>query len=205
MSYKTVSQDASDEFTEKRSRFIGYVRHVETVEEAQAFISEIKQRHYNAKHNVFAYILRNGNVKKYSDDGEPQGTAGVPVLDVLEKNEVFDVCVVAVRYFGGILLGGGGLVRAYSHTAKIALAVGKIVTMTLCDELKIRTDYTFSGKLNSVISENGGVIDKTDFDDGVTVWFHLPSEITDRFNAEIIDKSNGKFMAQKTSEKYVEL
>ena len=102
---KRSKKRAHDEFTEKRSRFIGYVCPVQTVEEANGFISVIKQKHWDAKHNVYAYILRDGNIKKYSDDGEPQGTAGVPVLDVLEKSDVKDVCVVATRYFGGILFG----------------------------------------------------------------------------------------------------
>lgn len=173
-SYKTVKKRAHDEFTEKRSRFIGYVCPVQTVEEANGFISEIKQKHWDAKHNVYAYILRDGNIKKYSDDGEPQGTAGVPVLDVLEKSDVKDVCVVATRYFGGILLGGGGLVRAYSHTAKIALDSGVIVTMAKCDELCVLSDYNYYGKLASLIPENGGTLISADFADNVKVKFSIP-------------------------------
>lgn len=204
MEYKTVKQKANDEFVEKRSRFIGYVCPVKTVDEANKFIAEIKQKHYDARHNVFAYILCDGSIKKYSDDGEPQGTAGIPVLDVLEKSGVTNVCVVAVRYFGGILLGGGGLVRAYSHTAKIALEAGQIITMKLCDELKIRTDYNFFGKLNSLIPENGGITDNTEFNDGVTLYFNMPSENTESFNNKIVDLSNGKYSLEKIGEKYVE-
>lgn len=201
--YNTIKEKAYDEFTEKRSRFIGYVSPVKTVNEANGFISEIRQKHYDAKHNVFAYILRDGNIKKYSDDGEPQGTAGLPVLDVLEKIGVTDVCVVATRYFGGILLGGGGLVRAYSHTAKIALTAGGIITMTLCNEIKIRSDYTFYGKLNSLIPENGGIIENVDFDDGVTVYFYQPSELFSDLIRVVTEASNGKHIPEKIGEKFV--
>ena len=113
MGYSTIKESASAEFVEKKSRFIGYIAPVKTAEDAAAFIAEIKRKHWDATHNVSAYLLKNGQ-KKYSDDGEPQGTAGMPMLDVLEKENLTDVCVVGTRYFGGILLGGGGLVRAYS-------------------------------------------------------------------------------------------
>ncbi|MBQ1830507.1 MAG: YigZ family protein, partial [Ruminococcus sp.] len=125
--YKTVAREASDEFVEKRSRFIGYVKPVKTEEEAVAFINQKRSEHWDARHNVYAYSLREGNIKRYSDDGEPSGTAGMPVLDVIVKNEIYDVCVVVTRYFGGVLLGTGGLVRAYSQGSKIALESGGIV------------------------------------------------------------------------------
>ena len=114
--YKTVRKNAQDQFVEKRSRFIGYACPVQTEQEALDFITSKKSEHWDASHNVYAYILRDGTMR-FSDDGEPQGTAGMPVLDVLRKSGVTDVVTVATRYFGGILLGGGGLVRAYSHTA----------------------------------------------------------------------------------------
>ena len=108
--YLTIEGFAQDEFVEKKSRFIGYAKHVETEEEAVSFINEMKQKHWDATHNVYAYVLRNGQIRRYSDDGEPQGTAGIPTLDVILKEGIVDVCVVVTRYFGGILLGGGGLV-----------------------------------------------------------------------------------------------
>ena len=118
--YITLNQRAQDEFVERKSRFIGTATPVSTQEEAIAFIDEMRSKYWDATHNVYAYILRDGT-KRYSDDGEPQGTAGVPVLDVLQKEGLTDLCVVVTRYFGGILLGAGGLVRAYSHGAKIAV------------------------------------------------------------------------------------
>ena len=156
--YKTIKSASSDEFVVKKSRFIGYVRPVKTQEEALAFINEIKSKHWDATHNVSAYILRNGGIKRYSDDGEPQGTAGVPCLDVLEKENLVDTCVVVTRYFGGILLGGGGLVRAYSHSAKIAVDSAKIITMAHCVDVEIECDYTFYGKLNDFLAREDTVI-----------------------------------------------
>ena len=148
MEYKTIRQAASAEFVEKRSRFIGYISPVQTPEQAAEFIDSIKSQHWDATHNVPAYILREGNLCRFSDDGEPQGTAGMPVLSVMQKEGVTDCAIVVTRYFGGILLGGGGLVRAYSHSAKLALDAGGIVTRALCSIVRVRSDYTFYGRLN---------------------------------------------------------
>ncbi len=199
-SYKTVLYEASDEFIEKKSRFIGYVKPVKTQEEAMEFVNEIKQKHWDATHNVYAYVLRDNMSRRYSDDGEPQGTAGIPVLDVLLKAEITDVCVVATRYFGGTLLGAGGLVRAYSHTAKIAVEAGKVITMQLCATCEVECDYSFYGKLPSLIMEAGGKVDDTFFTDGVTVTFKIPESELEKFNKNLIDVSNGKFHAEKTGE-----
>ena len=204
MQYRTIRAAASAEFVEKRSRFIGYISPVTTQEDAAAFIDSIRSKHWDATHNVPAYIIREGNICRFSDDGEPQGTAGVPVLDVLEKSDVKDVCVVATRYFGGILLGGGGLVRAYSHTAKIALDSGVIVTMAKCDELCVLSDYNYYGKLASLIPENGGTVISADFADNVKVKFSIPCEKSDNIKNLIVDTSNGRFFAEKIGEKYAE-
>ena len=151
MNYYTVSEAAEASFIEKRSEFIGYIAPVKTDEEAVNFINTIKAKHRKAKHNVYAYILRKDNISRYSDDGEPQGTAGVPVLDVLQKRGLTDVCVVVTRYFGGILLGGGGLVRAYSHAASLACDAAHTMDMCLCHRLKICTDYGMYGKLTYIL------------------------------------------------------
>uniref|UniRef100_UPI0040282D40 IMPACT family protein n=1 Tax=Eubacterium sp. TaxID=142586 RepID=UPI0040282D40 len=146
--YKTVEKEASDFFIEKKSKFIGYAKPVKTQEDALEFISKIKSKHWDATHNVYAYVLRENNIQRYSDDGEPSGTAGVPVLDVMLKESLVDVCVVATRYFGGTLLGAGGLVRAYSHTSKIALEVAGIITMAQCSVMSAEVDYSFYDRLN---------------------------------------------------------
>ncbi len=200
MEYKTIEKESCDEFIEKKSRFIGYIKPVTTKEEAVEYINSIKSKHWDATHNVYAYVLRDGQTRRYSDDGEPQGTAGIPVLDVLIKENVVDCVVVATRYFGGILLGGGGLVRAYSHTAKIAVDAGGVITMRLCALMNVKCDYNFYGRLNSLIPEFGGVIDDTVFEEDVKIKFHLPADIVDEFNSKLIDSSLGKFKAEKTGE-----
>ena len=204
MEYKTVKHSASDEFTEKRSRFIGYVRPVQTAEEATAFVAEIQKKHWDAKHNVYAYILRDGNVKRYSDDGEPQGTAGVPTLDVLEKSGVTDVAVVVTRYFGGILLGGGGLVRAYSHAAHLALAAGEIITMGRCSILTVSVDYPFYAKLLPFLEKTAAKILDTDFSEKVRITLSMDSTLEADFCNKIFDFSGGQVMPQKIGEKFAE-
>ncbi|MBE6784410.1 MAG: YigZ family protein [Ruminococcaceae bacterium] len=199
-SYKTVSVQASDEFIEKKSKFIGYVKPVKTVDEAMAFVNEIKQKHWDATHNVYAYVLRDMMTRRYSDDGEPQGTAGIPVLDAILKAEVVDVAIVATRYFGGTLLGAGGLVRAYSHTASIALNAGKVVTMQLCAIAEAKCDYSFYGKLPTLIAEAGGKVDDTIFADDVKVVFRIADDDLQKFNENLIDVSNGRFRCEKTGE-----
>ena len=204
-SYKTIRKEALDEYVVKKSRFIGHIKPVTTQEEALAFIQEISKKHWDATHNVYAYILREGGVKRFSDDGEPQGTSGIPTLDVLEKSGLTDCCVVTTRYFGGIMLGAGGLVRAYSHSASIAVTAGGIVTRALCARLQVTCDYYFYGKLSSLVPENGGIIEDTIFEDNVTLIFRLPCSDVDSFNAKLIDISNGKYSAEKTDEFFADV
>lgn len=204
-SYKTIRAEAKDEYIVKKSRFIGHIKPVTTQEEALAFIAEVSKKHWDATHNVYAYILREGGIKRYSDDGEPQGTAGIPTLDVLEKTGITDCAVVVTRYFGGIMLGAGGLVRAYSHSASIAVAAGGIVTRAMCGRLKVTCDYYFYGKLTSLVPENGGIIEDTIFEDNVTLIFRMPLEIIDGFNAKLIDVSNGRYKAEKTDEFFADM
>ena len=191
--YKTVEKEASDFFIEKKSKFIGYAKPVKTQEEAVEFISKIKSKHWDATHNVYAYVLRENNIQRYSDDGEPSGTAGVPVLDVILKESLVDVCVVATRYFGGILLGAGGLVRAYSHTSKIALDAAGIITMAQCSVMSAEVDYSFYDRLNILLSDSSAVILNTSFSDKVCVEFSVKENIVDLLNVKLIDVSNGKY------------
>lgn len=191
--YKTVEKEASDFFIEKKSKFIGYAKPVKTQEDALEFISEIKSKHWDATHNVYAYVLRENNIQRYSDDGEPSGTAGVPVLDVMLKESLVDVCVVATRYFGGTLLGAGGLVRAYSHTSKIALEAAGIITMAQCSVMSAEVDYSFYDRLNILLSDFSAVILNTSFSDKVCVEFSVKENIVDLLNAKLIDVSNGKY------------
>lgn len=191
-SYKTVKQRSEEVFIEKRSKFIGYCFPVTKEEEALGILNELRARHWDATHNVYAYILREGNIMRYSDDGEPQGTAGMPVLDVLRKSNITDVLVVVTRYFGGILLGGGGLVRAYSHSASIAVKAAKIVTMKECLLYNLRVDYNRYTKAESYITDNGGAIDETTFDDAVNIEFHIEPENIEKLKKSMADLTGGK-------------
>lgn len=204
-SYKTLKKYSSDEFVEKRSRFIGYAKPVKTEEEALEFINKIKKEHWDARHNCYAYCLKEGALKRYSDDGEPQGTAGVPMLDVLNKNEITDAVVVVTRYFGGVLLGTGGLVRAYTKGAKIALNAAQIITMSVCAECEIKCTYNQYGKLNTVIMNRKGVVDDTVFSDNVVLKFHIPKDSLEALKKDIADATAGDVNVEIVDEKYYEI
>ena len=200
--YITVKEYGEDEFVEKRSRFIGYCKPIKTQDEATEFINEIRSKHWDATHNVYAYILSDGQIMRYSDDGEPQGTAGVPVLDVIKKMGIVDVVVVVTRYFGGIMLGAGGLVRAYSHGASIALAAASPVTMRLCKECSVMCTYNQYGKVSSLIPGVGGVIDDSDFGEGVEIFFHIPEEDFGKLKKELADATSGEVQAVSEKERF---
>ena len=204
-SYKTVRKQAQDEFTEQRSRFIGYVCPVKTEAEALNFINEKKKQHWDARHNVYAYVLRDSGIQRYSDDGEPHGTAGVPVLDIIVKSGITDVVVVVTRYFGGILLGTGGLVRAYTKGASIALKAGNIITMQSCSICSLSCDYTRYGRLSGLIPSFGGVIDSTDFGADVTLNFHIAPENYGAFSKQLAELTCGNVTAEIIDEKFFEM
>lgn len=200
--YKTVLKNASDEFVEKRSRFIGYCKPVKTEQEAIDFINEKRSEHWNATHNVYAYSLREGNIKRYSDDGEPSGTAGMPVLDVIVKNEIFDVVVVVTRYFGGVLLGTGGLVRAYSHGSKIAVEAAKPVIMQNCLVCEARCAYNQYGKVSSLIIGVGAAVDDTVYESDVLVKFHIKPDLLGTLNKKLADATSGEVTVEQKDEQY---
>ena len=195
--YRTVLKAASDEFTEKRSRFIGHIAPVTTEAQAQAFIAAKKKEYWDARHNVWAYVLRDGNLRRYSDDNEPQGTAGMPVLDVLQKEELTDCVVVVTRYFGGILLGGGGLVRAYSHAARLAVDAGGRCEMRASALLHICCDYAQYGWVSPLVIASGGVVDDTDFAEDVTLRFHLPLDGVEPLRAALTEQSAGRLTVEQ--------
>ncbi len=203
--YKTVKQRASDEFVEKKSRFIGYIAPAETEEEAIAFINEIRAKHRDATHNVYAYSLRQGQIKRASDDGEPQGTGGVPILNVLNGNELVDCCCVVTRYFGGVLLGVGGLVRAYGEGAKIAVAAGGIKTVAESADLLLRCDYTLYGKIEHFINEHGIFTVSTEFGADVAVTVRLKSEDVLKFQSDITELTSAKVSAEVVSRGWNEM
>lgn len=199
--YTTIHDTAQDEFVERKSRFIGSIAPVETEEEALRFIAQIKQQHRDAGHSTYAYILKNG-VKRYSDDGEPQGTAGVPMLDCLEKEGLVDVVVVVTRYFGGILLGTGGLVRAYSHGAKIAVDAAKRKLMTTCVLLSMELDYSFYGKINYILPKYVCRVEESDFGANVSMKILIKQDQCEAFVKEITEMSAALVVPQILEERF---
>lgn len=202
MNYFTVSEPVKTSFTEKRSEFIGYIAPVRTNEEAVDFINSVKAEHRKAKHNVYAYILRENNISRYSDDGEPQGTAGVPVLDVLQKRGLTDICVVVTRYFGGILLGGGGLVRAYSHAASLACDAAHIMNMCLCRRIRISAGYTMYGKISYILPAYDTITVSSDFGQSVSLEILVLSEKLPPLIKELTEITNGTVKVEDIEELY---
>lgn len=173
ITYTTVRGRGEARFEEKHSVFIGYCMRTETEEAANAFIREIKEKHKDATHNVFGYTMQNGILCRYSDDGEPQGTAGKPILDILQRSGVNDVCVVVTRYFGGTLLGTGGLVHAYSKAAKLALDAAGISHLEPYSILQIDCSYSDYQKISYDLVKFSAIIDDVSFAGDVSVRFAL--------------------------------
>jgi uncharacterized YigZ family protein len=191
LDFITIRSPASASFIERKSEFIGYISPVKTQDEAIEFINKIRAEHRKATHNVYAYILREGNAARYSDDGEPQGTAGVPVLDVLQKEGLTDVCCVVTRYFGGILLGGGGLVRAYTHAAKIAVDAAQKMIMCKCHRIDFKTDYGLYGKISYILPEFEVKVLNTDFGSDVGISLLVKKQLLKPLTEKLTDISLG--------------
>lgn len=180
------------EFTEKHSRFIGHVRRVDTEEEALEFLRETREAHRDATHNVYAYIIRENNITRYSDDGEPSGTSGMPTLNVFASEEIKNVCCVVTRYFGGTLLGTGGLVHAYSKAAKLALDAAGVSMMAEWRKKRITCDYGFYDKAKRILEEFEAVIQNSDFGTGVFIEALVRKDREENFTLKLTDASNGR-------------
>lgn len=189
--YTTLKKEGEAEFTEKKSVFIGHAAPVQTEEAAIAFVKNYKHVYADAKHNVWAYLLKDGGLMRYSDDGEPQGTAGVPVLEVLRKNNVTDAVIVVTRYFGGILLGAGGLVRAYSHTAKLALDAAQVITYEQYTQVELECSYSDYQRYLAELPRYGAVVDDTQFSDRVKMLFCVKDTVLESLCTRVRELSNG--------------
>ena len=189
--YFVPCEEAESEFTEKRSRFIGRVARVETEADARAYIETIKKRHYDARHNCWCYIVHEGNIVRYGDDGEPQGTAGQPMLNVFQREGVENVVCVVTRYFGGVLLGAGGLTRAYAKSAKDALDAAGKAKMTLWTRERVGVPYPLFERLTRLIDAHGGVTEGSDYGAEVSVTLRLPQTATETFDTALTELSNG--------------
>lgn len=198
---RTVREYATYEFEVKRSTFIGYCKPVLTKEEADAFVDEIRKKHSDARHNVYAWVLKkNINLQKYSDDGEPSGTAGLPVMSVLTKNGLTDIAVVVTRYFGGILLGKGGLMRAYTKAASEAVKKALPVTLEMCAVYKTRVDYKNCDKLIFEINNKGWTVQNVEYGENVEFINNIPLEKAQEFTDFVFDVSSGTIMPEKIDE-----
>lgn len=194
MEYRTIAAPVSASFVEKKSEFIAQLFPARTQEEAVEAIEEVRKQHRRArhKHNVYAYLLRDGNASRYSDDGEPQGTAGMPILDVLQKNGLTDVCCVVTRYFGGVLLGANGLVRAYSHSTALAIEAAQIKIMMPCYPVSIQTDYALYGKIAYHLPQEDILQLDTIFEDQVELKLLVRDTLWDKLKQELIDLTSGQ-------------
>ena len=201
--YKTVHVGGEAEIIEKKSRFIATVMPVKSEEEAIAFIESLKKKYWNATHNCFAYVIgEHFQVQRCSDDGEPSGTAGKPMLDVLLGEEIHDVAVVVTRYFGGTLLGTGGLVRAYQGSTKAGLEASKVITKMHGHKIAVQTDYTGLGKIQYILGQRGLNVLDTEYTERVSLTVLLPEGEVQSVIAEITEGTNGQAVIEILEECY---
>ncbi|MCQ2440929.1 MAG: YigZ family protein [Clostridia bacterium] len=197
--YITVLENCSAEYFEKRSRFIANVYHCESEEDATRIISETRSKFFDAKHNVYAYLLKD-KTARFSDDGEPHGTAGKPILDIINGSGVTDILIVVTRYFGGVLLGTGGLVRAYSSASRDALLSAQKVKMCLGAKYSVKCEYTDHSRLLSVIENCNGTVNDTVFADNVEVFFSLKKEDIKNFEDTLCESFSARLVANFAEE-----
>ena len=201
--YKTVERESETLIIEKKSKFISHVMPVDNEASALEYLNKIRSEYPDATHNVYAYVIDENNIFRYSDDGEPGGTAGMPVLDTIRNMGLVDVVVVVTRYFGGTLLGTGGLVRAYSASAKEGLTESGIITRIMCDIISVKTEYDMVGKLQYHFATNGNIVTDTVYENDVTFFVASPKTDTDRLINELTEVTNGRAIIEKVAEKYI--
>lgn len=193
MDYRTVYEGGTGEIVEKKSRFIAQVFPVETEEEANLHLADIKKQYWDARHHCWAYVIGEEQVQeRFSDDGEPGGTAGKPILEVLRGHELHNVLIVVTRYFGGTLLGTGGLVRAYTQSAQAGLAASTIITKIDGYKIRIRTDYSVLGKLQYLLAQRALPVVASDYTDSVTLTTLIPAGEEDSLISALTESTNGQ-------------
>lgn len=199
--YLSILEESTAEITEKKSKFIGHIKPVTSENQANEYLRNIRERYWDARHNVYAYALKTNFKSKASDDGEPHGTAGIPILEVIKKNSLLDVMIIVTRYFGGILLGTGGLTRAYSQCASLAIQNAKTVNYKLCSCFELFCNYDQLDKIKNIICTSHAKIDGTVFLENVKVNFHVPSQDADLLKKKLLEvtcgHSNLKFIEEK--------
>ena len=200
--YFVPTGNSETEFVEKRSRFIGHVWLVENEEQARTHIEQMKKKYHDARHNCWCYRLKEGGVERYSDDGEPQGTAGQPMLGVFQKEGVTNVCCVVTRYFGGILLGAGGLVRAYTQSAKDALDAAGISVVRRWVEVTAICPYNLFERMKLEVDAVNGVLGEVEYAADVTLHALLPEQTVDAFSARVTELTAGSCAAVVVGESF---
>lgn len=201
--YKVLLQGGMGEIVEKKSRFLATVQKCETEEEAVAFVEEMKKKYWDASHNCSAFVIGSrGEMTRCSDDGEPSGTAGRPMLEVLLSEGIRNVAVVVTRYFGGTLLGTGGLVRAYSQAVKAGLGACKIGTMTYGCELQIETDYNAVGKILYLLERQGIEPFESEYGEEVALKIRIPMQLKERMYRDLADATDGRAKVEELQELY---
>ena len=197
--YKTVLEGGTGEIIEKKSRFIATVRPVRNEEEALAFLEEMRKQYWDARHNCYAYSVgRNREYTRCSDDGEPSGTAGRPMLDVILGEDIYNIAVVVTRYFGGVLLGTGGLIRAYTNAAKEALSVCRLGELTEGVHAFLDVDYNYVGKVQYICAQNDITIVNTEYADGVTFELMMENAARNVLEKNMTEMSSGKICLRDT-------
>ena len=204
-SYKTIKQPSQVEIIEKKSRFISLTYPVTTEEEALIHLENARKKYYDATHVVFAYRIRNNQIQRFSDDGEPQGTAGVPVLEVLTKGEITDTLSIVVRYFGGTLLGAGGLIRAYSKSAHEGVEASRVITMAECVEFTIDCPYHLLGKVEHILMEQDCRKINTEYADRILLHYYLKASRFPFLLSELREATNAQVTAERVTENFYEL
>ena len=202
--YKTVEGLGEAVFVDRKSKFIAHTKPVGTEQEALDFLQEMRSRYSDANHNVYAYIIDENNIFRYSDDGEPGGTSGMPVLDTLRKENIVDVITVVTRYFGGTLLGTGGLVRAYTAAASEALENAGKITRTLCCGFSVAVDYTLSGKVQYFLASKGYFVEGTDYGEDVKFSVYVKKQEKESFIKELCETCSGRAKIEETGTKYID-
>ena len=199
--YLVPTGDGEAQFIERRSRFIGHIFLTETEEEALARLKQMREQYWDATHNVYAYIIRDG-ATRFSDDGEPGGTAGMPVLQVLQREELYNVTCVVTRYFGGILLGAGGLVRAYSHAAKLAVDAAERMVMSECAELSAMFSYDQYGRIERLLAKYGARTLGSDYAADVTLRLLMKANRVEAFQRDLAELTAGRVTACVEDRRY---
>lgn len=203
--YKTVEKLGEAVLVDRKSKFIAHTKPVKDEQEALCFLQAMRSQYSDATHNVYAYIIDKNNISRYSDDGEPSGTSGMPVLDALRKENVVDVITVVTRYFGGTLLGTGGLVRAYSGAAAQSLNNAGIITRVLCKGFSVTVDYNLSGKVQHLLSNGGYFVEKTSYAEEVEFSVFARTSEKEKFLKEISEACAGKAKIKELNERYIDI